>query len=128
MQFVVEVKSKRVLSVAIGKGRVHDLKLLKNSRTRCAQGVKVGGDKGYQGIKKWHSNSQTPHKKPRGGELSKAQKQENRLLASERIVVEHVNRRFKVFRVLGERYRNRRKRFGLRVNLIAGIYNLDCVQ
>jgi hypothetical protein len=34
----------------------------------------------------------------------------------------------KVFRVLGERYRNRRKRFGLRVNLIAGIYNLDCVQ
>jgi IS5 family transposase len=128
MQFVVEVKSKRVLSVAIGKGRVHDLKLLKNSRTRCAQEVKVGGDKGYQGIKKWHENSQTPHKKPRGGELSKAQRQENRLLASERIVVEHVNRRFKVFRVLGERYRNRRKRFGLRVNLIAGIYNLDCVQ
>jgi IS5 family transposase len=95
MQFVVEVKSKRVLSVAIGKGRVHDLKLLKNSRTRCAQEVKMGGDKGYQGIKKWHSNSQTPHKKPRGGELSKEQKRENRLLASERIVVEHVNRRFK---------------------------------
>jgi IS5 family transposase len=95
MQFVVEVKSKRVLSVAVGKGRVHDLKLLKNSQMRCAQEVKIGGDKGYQGIQKWHSNSQTPHKKPRGRALSKVQKQENRLLASERIVVEHVNRRFK---------------------------------
>nr|MBP8207347.1 IS5/IS1182 family transposase [Acinetobacter sp.] len=29
----------------------------------------------------------------------------------------------KCFRILSERYRNRRKRFGLRVNLIAGLIN-----
>ncbi|RGD91737.1 IS5/IS1182 family transposase, partial [Acinetobacter sp. SWAC57] len=29
----------------------------------------------------------------------------------------------KVFRILSERYRNRRKRFGLRMNLIAGLIN-----
>ncbi|MCR6569870.1 IS5/IS1182 family transposase, partial [Acinetobacter baumannii] len=29
----------------------------------------------------------------------------------------------KAFRILGERYRNRRKRFGLRMNLIAGMVN-----
>ena len=31
----------------------------------------------------------------------------------------------KRFRILGDRYRNRRKRFGLRFNLIAGIYNFE---
>ena len=75
-------------------------------------------DKGYQGIEKIHKLSQTPHKKPRKQELSKKQKQENRNLASIRIVVEHVYRYLKIFRVLSERYRNRRKRFSLRFNLI----------
>ncbi|MEJ6485435.1 IS5/IS1182 family transposase, partial [Nostoc punctiforme UO1] len=30
-----------------------------------------------------------------------------------------------IFRILSSRYRNRRKRFGLRFNLIAGIYNYE---
>jgi hypothetical protein len=46
-------------------------------------------------------------------------------LAKERIVVEHVHRRLKIFRILSSRYRNRRRRFGLRINLIAGIYNYE---
>jgi hypothetical protein len=32
-----------------------------------------------------------------------------------------------IFRILGERYRNRRKRFGLRFNLIAAIINFELV-
>ncbi|HEY9907692.1 MAG TPA: IS5/IS1182 family transposase, partial [Thermosynechococcaceae cyanobacterium] len=35
------------------------------------------------------------------------------------------NRCLKIFRILSERYRNRRRRFGLRFNLIAGIYNFE---
>ncbi|PSO97285.1 MAG: IS5/IS1182 family transposase, partial [Cyanobacteria bacterium QS_9_48_30] len=31
----------------------------------------------------------------------------------------------KIFRILSSRYRNRRKRFGLRVNLLAGLYNYE---
>ena len=124
---MIDSSSKRVICVAIGTGRRHDLGLLKASKTRFAEKVVVKADKGYQGIKKVHGRSETPHKKPRGGQLSDEQRVENRLLARERIVVEHVNRRFKVFRVLSERYRNRRSRYGLRVNLVAGIYNLDCV-
>ncbi len=83
------------------------------------------GDKGYQGIKKIHKLSQTPHKKSRNKELSKKQKQENRNLASIRIVVEHVYRSLKILRILSERSRNRRKRFSLRFNLIAAIYNYE---
>ncbi len=81
------------------------------------------GDKGYQGIQKLHKYSQTPHKKPRKKELSQKQKKENRDLAALRIVVEHVYRSLKIFKILSERYRNRRKRFSLRFNLIAAIYN-----
>jgi hypothetical protein len=83
------------------------------------------GDRGYQGIKGLHSKSRTPKKKPRGRELSKEEKKENRKLASERIVCEHVIGKLKVFRILAERYRNRRRRFGLRLNLIASLYNLE---
>ncbi|MBT7070475.1 MAG: IS5/IS1182 family transposase, partial [Anaerolineae bacterium] len=38
---------------------------------------------------------------------------------------EHVIGKLKVFRILSERYRNRRKRFGLRFNLIASLYNFE---
>lgn len=124
---MIDSATKRVICVAMGTGRRHDLGLLKVSKTRFAQAVLVKADKGYQGIKKVHGRSETPHKKPRGGQLSEEQRSENRCLARERIVVEHVNRRLKVFRVLSERCRNRRSRYGLRVNLVAGIYNLDCV-
>ncbi len=36
--------------------------------------------------------------------------------------IEHINRSLKIFRVLSERYRNRR-RYALRCNLIAALYN-----
>jgi DDE superfamily endonuclease len=87
--------------------------------------LQLKADKGYQGIKLFHSNSQTPHRKPPKKELSQEQKAFNRKLASDRMAVEHVIGKLKVFRVLQERYRNRRRRFGLRLNLIAGIYNYE---
>ncbi|WP_019498351.1 transposase family protein, partial [Pseudanabaena sp. PCC 6802] len=53
------------------------------------------------------------------------QKAFNRQLARQRVGIEHVNRRLKIFRILSGRYRNRRHRFGLRCNLIAGLYNFE---
>jgi hypothetical protein len=41
------------------------------------------------------------------------------------VCVENVLCKIKKFKVLSEKYRNRRKRFGLRFNLIAGIYNYE---
>ena len=38
--------------------------------------------------------------------------------------MENVIRRLKVFRILGERYRNKRRGYGIKVNIIAGIVNL----
>ena len=42
-----------------------------------------------------------------------------------RVRVEHVIRRFKIFHIFARRYRNRRKRVGLRLNLIAGLLNYE---
>ncbi|MEG3987492.1 transposase family protein [Microcoleus sp. S28C3] len=95
------------------------------SKVRLATTIKLWRDKGYQGIAKLHANSQIPTKKPKSSNLSQVQRQENRTLASQRIIIEYVNRRLKIFRILSERYRNRRRRFGLRFNLIAGIYNYE---
>ena len=82
-------------------------------------------DSGYQGILDWHQNSLIPAKKTKLHPLTKEQKASNHEISKERIFVENVIRRLKIFRILSERYRNRRKRFGLRFNLIAAIYNLE---
>jgi len=57
--------------------------------------------------------------------LSKEQKASNLALSQERILIENIIRKLKVFRILSELYRNRRKRFGLRFNLIVAIYNVE---
>ncbi|BET37447.1 hypothetical protein SAP269_00360 [Spiroplasma ixodetis] len=42
-----------------------------------------------------------------------------------RVVIENVFAWLKRFKIISEKYRNRRKRFGLRFNLIVSIYNLQ---
>ncbi len=57
--------------------------------------------------------------------LTRDQKKANREHSRERIPVENIIRSIKRFRILAERYRNRRRRFGLRLNLITAIYNFE---
>ena len=83
------------------------------------------GDSGFQGILRLHKNSETPKKKPKGGELTAEEKAENRRLSRERILIENINAKLKVFKVFANKYRNRLKRFGLRMSLICGIINSE---
>jgi len=55
--------------------------------------------------------------------LSEDDKKENRKISSQRVLVENIIREVKIFRIVAEKYRNRRKRFGLRINIIAALYN-----
>ncbi|AUB35069.1 Transposase (plasmid) [Nostoc flagelliforme CCNUN1] len=122
-QVVIRQKSSQIICLGHGQGRIHDFKLFKSSGIKFGELLKVIADKGYQGIAKIHQLSETPIKKPKGKRLTKEQKKYNRELNRLRIVVEHVNRRLKIFKILSDRYRNPHRRFGLRSNLIAGIYN-----
>jgi hypothetical protein len=77
--------------------------------------AKIQAASGYQGIKKYHANSETPKKKSKKGQLRKEDKANNRRIGLERTVIEHANARLKRFHIFVERYRNRRRRFGLRM-------------
>ena len=59
------------------------------------------GDLAYQGV----PGMLVPHKKPKGGELTPEQKEENRALSSVRVHVEHSIRRIKAWRIVREDYR-----------------------
>lgn len=61
------------------------------------------GDKAYSS--KDHPEITTPHKKPKGGELSEAQKAENQEISKERVYVEHAIRRIKGWRIMRDEYR-----------------------
>ena len=104
---------------------MHDFRLFKQSQVALSKSIECWVDKGYQGKQKLHANSQIPKKEPRKGELSDSDKRKNRELARKRVIGEHINRKLKIFKILADRYRNRRKRFGLRFNLIAGLYNYE---
>ncbi len=124
-QLVVDQQTQQIFCTAYGKGRRHDFWVLRRSGVVLHPHTEGLGDKGYQGWHKLHANARVPKKKPRGGSLSPTDKQYNRELAQRRVVGEHVNRRLKIFKILSERYRNRRRRFGLRCNLIAALYNYE---
>jgi len=99
--------------------------LFKDDGCEFAEHLRILADAGYQGLAELHENNQTPFKKSKYHALTEREKRSNRALARKRIVIEHIFCKLKVFRILSEKYRNRRKRFALRFNLIAAIYNLE---
>ena len=122
---MIDKKTGKIICTTVGQGRRHDFHLFKNSKVRIKEIVKVLADSGYQGIKKFHQNSDLPKKNSKKKPLTKQEKKENHQISSERVLVENVIKKVKIFRVIAEKYRNRRRRFTLRLNLIAGIINYE---
>jgi hypothetical protein len=114
-----------IICTAYSKGRMHDFRLFKSSHLPWLDTQLWLADKGYQGIQKKQSNSCIPIKKRRHSFLGEAERAHNRLLAQLRVGIEHTIRRFKIFRLFSGRYRNRRRRFGLCLNIIAGFLNFE---
>ena len=89
-------------------------KMFKNSGMYLKAGTKCVADTGYQGIQKFHGNSELPKKKSKKNPLTKEDKKQNHRISSTRITIENIIREVKIFRMIAEKYRNRRKRFSLR--------------
>lgn len=106
-------------------GRKHDFKLFKDSKLPIAREIKLLIDNGYQGIEKWHKNAELPKKRSKKNLLTALDKEKNRKLSSERVMNEHIIGSVKRFKIIADKYRNRRKRFGLRFTLIAAISNYE---
>ena len=105
---------------------MHDFRLYKESIGQAIhRKISLLADSGYQGIQKLHAKSRSPKKSSKKCPLTKAEKRENRLLSIERIVIENMNAKIKVFKIFSQKYRNRRKRHLLRMSLVCGIYNCE---
>ena len=109
--------------VSIGKR--HDFRLFKESKTFIHPTISVVTDTGYLRLQKIHARTQIPKKRSKKHPLTREDKKHNQQLSKKRVLNENVIRSLKRFKILSDRYRNRRKRFSLRFNLIAGIYNLE---
>jgi IS5 family transposase len=125
MQIIINQLTREIICTDFEKGRRHDFYLFKKSKVLIKKEIQLLADKGYQGIHRYHKASLVPHKKTKKKTLTFQQRAENRSCAKLRVSVENVIRYLKIFRILSSRYRNRRNRFGLRVNLIAGLYNYE---
>jgi len=106
-------------------GRKHDFKQFKELNLKIHKSKQIIADTGYQGLQKIHKNGLTPIRRKRNASLTKEQKLYNKELSKQRMLVENIIREIKIFKIIADKYRNRRKRFGLRFNLISGIHNYE---
>ena len=78
-------------------------------------------------MQKIHANTLLPKKNTKKKPLSKDDKKYNKLVASTRVLNENMIGLIKRFKIVADKYRNRRKRFGLRFNLIEGLCNYQLI-
>lgn len=125
---LINLETGAIICLYFGKGRRHDFQLFKASGIHIHQDTESLQDSGDQGIDQYHAHSYVPRKKSQYGELTQLEKDYNRQLSHERIGVEHVNGRLKVFKTFFQRYRNCCRRYGLRCNLIAALHNYELAE
>ncbi|HGR0526762.1 TPA: transposase, partial [Streptococcus pneumoniae] len=113
----------RIISLDIAVNYCHDMKLFKMSRRNIGQAGKILADSGYQGLMKIYPQAQIPRKSSKLKPLIAEDKAYNHALSKDRSKVENIFAKVKTFKMFSTTYRNHRKRFGLRMNLSAGIIN-----
>ena len=113
-----------IQAIRFEKGQIHDFELYKNSNFDLSDELEISVDSGFQGIQKLHSKVNLPQKASKLNPLNDDQKQENTQKASIRISVEHTNRKCKIFKICGCRFRGKHKNYEETWKLIAAIVNL----
>jgi len=81
---------------------------------------KFKADLGYIG----ENQIETPHKKTKFQKLSSEQKQQNKEISTQRIIVEHIIRLLKIFRIAQERFRLKSKYYDQVIQVVCGLVRL----
>ena len=106
------------------EGQKHDKKICDAEGHEFPEGSTLYKDTGYQGYEPAGVNTRQPKKKPRGRELTLEEKEENSLISSMRIVVEHVICGVKRCRIVKDVFRNTRDKFAdLVMEIACGLHN-----
>ena len=133
-QLTVNKKGLIIHKTAHVKGSMHDYTLYRHSHPHLPDKVRLDLDLGYLGIRDDYPNlycmlpikRKNPGRGKRGvkaKELSLEQKVFNKAFAKERVVVEHTNSRVKKFRIFGDEFRNRLKRYDVMSDIVCGLVN-----
>lgn len=122
-QVVADKETGKIICTSFEKGRRHDFKLFKGSKVHLHPQTEALADTGYQGLQKIHFNTTMPKKRSKKNPLTKDDKIQNQDIARRRVIAENVIGSIKRFKIIADKYRNRRKRFALRFNLITAFHN-----
>ncbi len=115
-----------IVDVVIGeKGPRSDSKLFEETQAELPGNLEFIGDKAYVG----RTNTTTPFKKPKGGQLTQEQKDFNKKISQKRVYVEHLIRVIKIFRIAKEEFRMRPRMYELVIGCVCGLVRLrvQCV-
>jgi DDE superfamily endonuclease len=106
-------------------GKKHDKAATDEEGYRFPKDSKLWKDLGFQGYEPEQTTTYQPKKKPRGGELTVAEKEHNQAISRERIGIEHSLGGVKVFRIVRDIYRNHKPKFeDLIMETACGLHNL----
>jgi hypothetical protein len=106
------------------EGSVHDKSICDEEFTCFPAGIKLHQDTGFQGHLPQVVEVIQPMKKPKGKELTKEQKQDNKAKSSVRVVVEHAIGRVKICRIVKDKIRLWKPRIKDKVmQLCCGLHN-----
>lgn len=101
-QLIVLPNGKEIVDVVVGEsGATSDINIWRSRQKELSDAQLFQGDKAYVGEKAISA----PHKKTKNKDLTTEQKNENRERAQKRIVVEHIIRLVKLWRVAASRFR-----------------------
>jgi hypothetical protein len=105
-------------------GRIHDKRICDIEELVFPPEITLFQDTGFQGYDPPGVTIYQPKKKPKGQELTEADKAENRILSSIRIVIEHTIASVKRCRIVKDIFRNTKVFFADQVMEIAcGLHN-----
>ncbi len=108
------------------EGKLHDKKFHDDEDIAGSvpDDIPVEMDFGFLGVQKQYDNIHIPHKKPKGGELTDAQKADNRALSQSRVICENAFAGVKRFGAVSAVDRNRIEAFDDHLMLTAtGLWN-----
>jgi len=106
-ELVINLETARVDFLGpTAEGKKHDKALAEESALEMAPDSTLLGDLGFQGLEVKDAELIVPFKKPRGAELTEPQKQANKMLASVRILIEHVIASVKRLHIVKDIFRN----------------------
>ena len=124
---VVCLLTNLIRAIRFNIGQTHDFEMYKKADFDLSNSLKISVDLGFLGIKNLHENVEIPTKSSRLKPLTDEQKHENKNKSSKRVIIEHVNRNCKIFKICGNRYRGKHKNYEETWKIITAHINLKNV-